>query len=462
MQFRTLIKPSFLLLALLAACSGGGGTANPGASPSPLGSVHVVVDTATGTDALAQFQLAAAFLEDGAGATTANLLPTSEMLTLADPSGEADGITLRAAPSGTYTRLHLVLAPGSGSMLCGNGTVCPIAGPVDLVVPIPEGLEHDARRRSWIEIGHQGDAPPANGTAPWNPTLRARTAGSLHLLDGLQVAHAHGNGVTALWRAGDDGPLDIEFDANCTFVRAGAPVDRATFLAGLGDSDDLVLRGRLFQDGRAIGDVVERVPGRRRDPRFIGRITELVPQREAFWMDVLAEARRGGPQVLAQPRRALVLAGEARITWSRTRRELGLQDLALGQLAKVEWTQRTLLQAGEEELAADRIEITGGDRCAPMQPEWEGAVHAIDLTNHTITVVPRGNDPIVVQGQPQNQVTVNVSASTRIERRERRGPGRSIITLEQIEPGFDRIWWRGTVVNATTIDATWVRVRDDR
>ena len=458
-----------LLLCLLPACGGGGGGSGSGSAtpnPSSIGSVHVVVDPSTGTDSLVQFQVAAAVLERGDGSTTGNLLRAPQMLTLADPTGERAGLTLTAAPTGSYTNLHLMLAPGSGMLLRGDGSTAPISGPVDVIVPIMDGLGHDARGRTWIEIGHSGDAPPAGrGVAlAWNPSLVGRASGSQAEFGGLQVAAVGAAGVTTLWTVGDDGPLQVEFSAACQFRAedGSAMGDRSQFVSGLDGSSELRVRGRLSRDGRLEGDVVQRSRSTRgnNNARLIGRITELRPLGESFWMDVYAEARRGSHQFLSTPRRALVFAQGARIHRSNTRQTLVFGDLQVGQLAKVEWTRRTLLANGDEEVTADEIEITSGNG-SPMRPEWEGRVQSVDLVLGTITVVPRGNDPIVVGGQSVSQVTVHTDGNTYFERRERQGPGRAQIQLGDIVAGSDRIWWRGTVTGPTDIDASWVRVRDD-
>ena len=33
--------------------------------------------------------------------------------------------------------------------------------------------------------------------------------------------------------------------------------------------------------------------------------------------------------------------------------------------------------------------------------------------------------------------------------------------LDEVVPGEDRIWWRGTVTGADTFDAAWIRVRTE-
>ena len=67
----------------------------------------------------------------------------------------------------------------------------------------------------------------------------------------------------------------------------------------------------------------------------------------------------------------------------------------------------------------------------------------------------------MVGGQSRTSVAVHVSASTFLFRKQRSGGGRSVITLSQVVPGQDRIWFRGTVSGAGTVEADWVRVRTD-
>jgi hypothetical protein len=96
-----------------------------------------------------------------------------------------------------------------------------------------------------------------------------------------------------------------------------------------------------------------------------------------------------------------------------------------------------------------------------MQPEWEGRVQSVDASVHTIVVVPRNDDPIIVLGVSVPQVTLTVGAGTFIERRAQSGGGDLTIGIGDIVPGQDRIWWRGIVTGPTTIDANWVRVREE-
>ncbi len=57
--------------------------------------------------------------------------------------------------------------------------------------------------------------------------------------------------------------------------------------------------------------------------------------------------------------------------------------------------------------------------------------------------------------------TVVVGAGTSRVRRGSQGAADTAIGLGDLVAGHDRSWWRGTVSGPSTVDATWVRVRDD-
>lgn len=462
---RSLVSSSLCLLLPLAACSGG---SNGGAAVAPgtTGSVYVVVDTSTGSDTLVQFQVAAAVLERGDGTATANGLRAAELVTFADPTGEVDGFVLHDVPTGNYESLHLMLVPGGGAASFANGEVRTATSAIDVAVPIADGLQHSAQGRSWLVLGHNGAAPPAApaagaGVVVWTPTLTARADGSQQQLEGLRVALVQAPTVTAQLAAADDGLLTVGFAAGCTFDDdEGGTYGRSDdFLARLGGEDDLRVSGELRRDGRILARSAHR--GRGNDgPRLLGRITDLRPLDSTFLMDVRAEVRRGGERrLLDPPVSVLVLAAEARIHRPDDRAALTFADLQVGNLAKVEWTRRGPGPGGVEQVLAREIEVTSQAR--PMRPEWQGLVQSVDLTSDSLVVVPRGDDPIVIEGVAVLQATLHVDGNTILERRERNGPGRITIGLGDIVPGADRIWWRGTVTGPASIDATWIRVREE-
>ncbi|MBL8729618.1 MAG: hypothetical protein JNM25_14385 [Planctomycetes bacterium] len=442
----------------LAACSGGSGGGAGNSAPNTTGAVLVVVDTATGSDAMVQFQVDAAVLEHADGSTTPNLLANPHLVTLADPTGEADGLVLRDAPSGDYTTLHLLLVPSSGAALQPNGAILAANSVVDLAVPITDGLQHTSLGTSWLVIGHNGAPPPVGSTATWVPQMSARADGSAIDLGGLDVAFVQSPQVTARSRVLDDSLVRIEFAAGCAFASDDGVqhAGRDDFLRSLGD-DQLRVRAELRRDGRCIASEVHR-SGRNDNPRLIGRVTALEPATTAFVMDVQAQNGRGGWTLLPTRETVRVDASQAQL-----RRPNGgtiaFADLQVGNLVKVQWTSRSTPTGELPLLVAREVEVTGS--AMAMHPEWQGRVQSVDTVANTLVVVPRNNDPIFVQGVSVASVTLAVAATTTLERRARQGGGRTAITLDDIVPGSDRIWWRGSVTGPTTIDATWIRVREE-
>jgi hypothetical protein len=457
MRFPSLFFP--VLLSVLAACGGGGSAASSAPIGGSPGSVHLLVDTATGSDALVQFQVAAVAFERADGSLTGNVLPTPAAVTFADPSGEADGLLLQDVPTGDYASVHLLLAPGSGVGLYSDGTMAAVTGNADLEVPLAGGFQHSATARGWLAIGHNGGLPPTAASVDrnWALAMSGRTDGSAQALQGLRIAAVQSPVLVAQAPVAGDGALQVEFAAGCSFD--DHPGGRDDFLRACARGDDVSADGTLHRDGRFVADHVRR-SGRANDgPRLLGRIGELRPATTSFVLQVQAEVRRGGRRLLPTPVEVLVDASLARMHASDTRRVLTFGELATGQLAKVEWTSRTPVPGNLELVVAREIEVASSS--VPMSPEWEGAVQSVDLNTGTIVVVPRGNDPIVVSGQSVASVDVHVGSGVPIERRELQGPGRSAITLGDVQPGSDRIWWRGTVTGPAAIDATWVRVRQD-
>ncbi len=457
---KNLLLFASLALWSAAACSGSGS----GSETTTTGAVHVVIDTATGADGLVQFQVTGAVLGDGTGAVTGNLLAAAEVVTFADPSGEASALELRAVPTGNYATLHLVLVPGSGQVLRADGSVTAIAGPVDLAIPIADGLQHDNATNTWLAVGHGlGNAITDTGSGlVWSPALTGRFDGSEHELGDLAPVLVDGETVVARDPA-NGGLLRVEFAPDCAFTAEDdgrSAESRGEFLQRVREAGELRVRGDLHRDGRLLARDARR--GRGHDGvRFLGRIVTLEPATESFVFRVQAETRRGGERrILTPPRDVRVLTQNAVIRRPAAQFVLTFADLAVGNLAKVKPFTVTAVPGGLTEIGAREIEVTSGDG-VPPQPEWQGRVTGVDLVLKEITVEPRNDDPIVIGGVSVPVATVRVDAQTWLERRERQGPGRFVIELGDIVPGQDRIWWRGSVVGPATVLARWVRVRED-
>jgi hypothetical protein len=155
-----------------------------------------------------------------------------------------------------------------------------------------------------------------------------------------------------------------------------------------------------------------------------------------------------------------VLTANAQLHRPDHRVVLQFADLAPGQLAKVKVRSRQPVPGALPQIVASEVEITSGDG-VPPQPEWHGRVQSVDLLTRTIVVERRNDDPIVIGGVSLQTVTVAVPVGTPIQRRERHGGGRFAIELSGVVAGQDRIWWRGTVTGPASVDATWVRVREE-
>jgi hypothetical protein len=454
---RSLALTPFLLAVGCGGGGGGSGAADPNAPPA-AGAVLLVLDTASGSEALVQFQVEAAVLERTDGTTTPNLLANPHLVTLADPTGAADGLVLRAAPAGDYAAVHLFLVPHSGATLQPDGTILPATSAVDLAIPITDGLQHSAQTTSWLVVGHNGPPPPLGATAAWTPQLSARADGATVTLDDLRVLLVDAPDLVASSRLVDDAALRIVFPDDCIFTDAddNAITDANRFLDDI-DDENVRVRGELQRDGRCLARHARR-HGRNDNPRLLGRITALEPTASTFVMHVQAQNPRGGWRLSPLPESIRVEAGNARLRRPNGQ-TLAFGDLQVQQLVKVKWSSRSSPAGELPRFVATEVEVPGA--AVPMQPEWAGSVQAVDPVAGTITVVPRHDDPIVIDGVSVPAVVLSVDADTRLQRRARHGPGVTTITLADIVPGEDRIWWRGTVTGPDTIDATWVRVREE-
>lgn len=460
----------FVLPLALVACGGGGGGAtsgggngnNGGGTPqpgtgSPVGSVVIAVDTATSSAASVQFQVAAAALERADGSFTPDLLGGARMVTFADPAGAPSGFALRGAPSGTYRSLRLLLAPGSGTSQLPSGQVSAITGPASLSIPMPAEFTHDATRRTWVEIGHVGSAPQGG---QWFPSMIGRSEGGTVAFAELRTVGTEGAATTVVWEAGDDGPLSLDFGPGCTcYDDNGNSIPSVEFASSFGIDDRLMVSGRLFADGRCEPVLARRLRPDAEQPRWLGVITSVDAATSSFGMEVVAHRRGNETTPLATPTAATILASTARLHGHRDPTPLPFSTLSVGDLVKVEW--RSFGGNGTTTVVADEIELTNAGEWCAMQLEWEGMVHAVDLVAGTITVVPRNQDPIVIQGQSVAQAQLLVNTGAYIERRAESGGGRSRVGLGDLVPGADRIWWRGAVTGPTTMNVGWVRVRND-
>ncbi|MCR9244774.1 MAG: hypothetical protein NXI31_07065 [bacterium] len=451
-------------LFLSAACSGGSDSSPTTTTSAGSGAVHVLLDTAAGSDAFVQGQVVAVTLEPTTGGSTPNLLDAPVEFTLTDPLGSAAGLVLREVASGSFAAVRLVIAPGSTSATYPNGARYPVTMPAELRITFDEPLAHDASGESWVVAGHYGAAPPAGATAAfsWQPMLRAFADEVGVARSSLDVVLVESGGLTVTDAAQREGRLWLTFEASSAFYDAAGNryPDAAAFVAATTTGTQVDCKGRLSRTGTLRLDEIRQAPvtGNTR-ARLIGRITQIDVGAEVFWMDVFAEARRGESQTfLPLPSRARVDAANAELERPNDR-YLAFNELQVGNLAKVEWHSRQPNQNGIEDVVAREVEVAPASGVG-MRPEWQGRVDAVDLTLRTITVVRRDR-PLVVNGQVQSSIVVHVPTGLAIERRADRGGGRSMIGLDGVLPGQDRIWIRGRVTAASEVEANRLRVRVD-
>lgn len=449
----------FLALALtLTACGGGGGGSSGTATPGTGSAVHVVLDTAAGTSALVQAQVIGATLERSDGSRTGNLLVAPRNMMLSHPSGEAEGLELRHVDGGNYTALHLVLAPGTGSAQMEDGSHHSVdLSSNDLRIAFEDDFVHGSRSESWLAVRHASSSSltGAGTHHTWSPSMSGGGAADDSL--GGMTMHVTGRsatGFTARIPGDDRGQVHVEIENESELFddRGGRHGDHGSWLSGVQVGDDVFVSGTISQNG-AIRGRRARDDGARNTPRLVGRITSLDGTARTFEMDVLATTMHGDRTLLQTPEHVVVTVGNAEIHFSRTQQQLTFADLQQGALVKVEFSSRT-----GTDVTASEIDVSSRNG-QPQFPESEGLVSAVDTTNNTITVVRRNNDPLLVGGQSLTTVTLHLSANTFLFRKDRNGGGRGVITLSQVVPGSDRIWFRGTVTSPGQVDADWVRVR---
>lgn len=447
---------------LLTACSSGSGDgqATPTANNQP-GTVTVLLDSRSGSDSWVQFLLAGATLEGPGGIETDNLLGEARILTVSDPSGEVQGLRLQVAPAATYQALHLMFAPGSGVGRTTSGDNLTVTGPVEVTIPITDGLLHDGTSESWLVIGYDSDALTVQGAnAVWAPELTARPDGTEIMLDPLEYPVVSGAELTLTAPMVDGAAVEIRCDAQCSYrdEQGNTYPTQAAFFQALTFDYDVCVQGTITRKGIIDADIICHRP-RYAQSRLIGRVLELGANQDRFRFRVQAVNPRGSGPLLEAPAEVWVLTGDARIE-APNGDTLGFGDLAVDRLVKVKWNSVVVGPSGFETYTATEVQIPGGNSARP-NPQWQARVASVNVAEGSFVIEPRNGKPIRISNQSVPQATVLVDANTVIERRAVQGSGTTTITLEDIQPGVDRVWIRGIVTGPTTIEASRVRVREE-
>ena len=164
-----------------------------------------------------------------------------------------------------------------------------------------------------------------------------------------------------------------------------------------------------------------------------------------------------GSLMLQTPEDVVVRAANAELERPNGQ-SIPFSAVTVGRLAKVRWSSRDLTLPGLAEYVAEEVQVPGSGQGMPAR-QWQGNVASVDLVNGVLVLEPR-NGPLVVNGQSVASIEVQVGPSTYIERRAAQGGGRFAISLSEVQPGVDRAWIRGTVSGPSSLDASWIRVRE--
>jgi hypothetical protein len=422
--------------------------------------VHVLLDPAAGTAATVQSQAISATLRQADGSMTSNLLAAPTNVALSRPSGEAEPIELRHVPDGVYHELHLTFAPSTGVAQFEDGShhSVDLVSPT-LVIPLEDSLHHGAGHDAWISMRHsRTEQLHASGSRhQWSPSLTARPAAD-DSIEGteMHVISREANGFAATIPGDDHGVVHVEFEAGSELFddHGGRRGGRDDFMRGVQVGDDVFVSGSLRSDGTVSGRRM-RHHGDGSVTRVVGRTTSVDPVALTVEMDLMGSVEHGHRSVAQVIEHVVVTIGSAPIRDSRTQVALMFADLVVGARLKVAVASRN-----GSNVTAREVEVESRDG-SPSFPEAEGRVSEVDLQANTITVLPRGNDPLVVNGQPVSSVTVHVNTATQLFRMERSGGGVAPIPLANVLAGRDRIWVRGATDANGVVQATWIRVRQD-
>lgn len=443
------LLPWSLSVLVLAACGGGSGGSGGGAPAA----FELHVDTAAGSTSFVSARVAALVWEAPGGALSPNVLPTPVELPLVDPAGESAGLALRSAPPLGTVALHLVLQGGATAQQ-SNGSNLPVTLPgADLRIALESPWTGAATA---LALGH--DAVPnlvvSGAGLAWTPALSARAVEQLavNVADGVVASLDPAAGALVVMLPGyQDLAFDLAVPASAQLTGLdGQPRTREAFLAECTVGSTLAFSA-LRSSARGIEASSMHHRGRSRgELHLLGRIRTLDAGTSSFVLDVQGQRNAsiwGAPDFAA----VTVDAASAVIYTSHrsVRTSANFTDLVVGMLVKVEGSRPVA-----DRMTAREVEIE--DEPGSHRPgEIEGQVDSVDLGTDTITVVQRGDDPLLIGGVRVTSATVTVTASTLLQRKTDSG---TVNTTLDTLTSVDRIWIRGEITGPSTVRAQWVRV----
>lgn len=438
---------SHVLLVLFAACGGGSG----GGGGSTAFALHF--DTAAGQPNLVSTRVLGVSFEGPTGTLTGSALAAETEITLLDPAGESRGLVLSAAPPSGTVALRLLVVDPAVAIAADGSQVAVSLGGTDLRIPLAAAW---AGGDAGLLVAHQG--VPIFGTTAtgwsWSPGFRAAAASTLGLrVSDAVVVAVDAARATILARLPGHGDLtvDIAIQSDALLTGAsGAPTTRAAFLAELSTGSVLACDASRSSSRSFEGRSLHHRGRSRGELHLLGRIASIDSPTQSFSLEV--QSQRNDRTWVASSLGTITVDASGAVFYESHRSvqtALTFGDLTVGALVEVEGgpVQNGTMIAREVELE--------DDSSTSQQGESEGRVQSVDLVLRTITVVPRGDDPLLVGGVAVTSATIEVGNDVPIDRKTDSGTvGTTLDTLTS----SDRIWVRGSVTGPTTIVARWIRV----
>ena len=455
---KQLCAASLSLAFLLGAGCGSGGGGGAPAKPGPS-TMFMLVDTASGSDALVTARLQGIILEDDQGQRLPLSLPSVSEIVLAHPGGSSSVLQLPAPSVGAWSTMYLVMEPNSArarmqsgverSVDLPNGVVSVLFG--ERLAPTTRGFA--IRHAKKLELQDQ------NGRLRWKSTLVAIAPRSTMLKDAqveIESVDVQARKASGRLRQSDRLLVTLDFPSSARLIKdtSNEPLSPERFLSGLGKGARLIVDGIMDREQRI--QVSAAIHSSDKDDgqksKVEGTILEILDQQKAFKLRVL-RVKKNKAQLPEAPFTLHVRAGSSKIRYlgrlSRQFRDFA--SLRRGMFVELEF------KGPARDLAVDafKIKIKSLDRA--FFYEVAARVKSIDLAEKTFVVVPM--EGRLRFGKKELSVArVHVSESTLIVREQK--DQRTIIGLGDVRV-LDRVKMIVRLVGDNALDAELVRVLRD-
>ncbi len=453
-------------LLLVTGCGGGGNGRTADTTSGQAQTAFLFIDSATGSDTQLTGTLDAVALERADGELTGNLLRNSSPVVLADVEGQLDSLRLTGVADGDYVAMHLLFQSGM-SMRTPDGRLEDArVERRDHRVELEDLYHHDNQASSWLVLRHQGGLDvqdDSSGDKVWTPHLACRRS-EFEELRGtcfkVVTASAAQQTVQAMPNS-TSGDLSLTFtvpqSAILTSSESSARLSLQEFFNLLVPGTEFCLWGSLDGDMNLQVEAIQvddsSSPSSGIESKVVGNIESLDSADRSFQLQVL-RVIRGGAELDASHLPVLtVLAGNAEIFRSGLRFQLlDFNALKTGALVEVEWDGPVVNGA----VRADEVEIEDeGINPGGAVPEIEGQVGEVLPGVRTIVMVPRKDDPLIVNGQSVASLRVRLAGNAFLFRAD---DDKVEISLNQVGIG-ERIWVKNYTLSGDDVLATVVRIR---